>query len=936
MLFLGTEKYPDENSYSEFLSAHGGNHNAYTSTEDTNYYFDVTQEHLEPALDRFAQFFVAPLFTQTATDREMKAVDNENSKNVQSDFWRLFQLVKSSAKVEHPFHKFGTGNLQTLRDDPISNGVDIRSELLKFHKQYYSAGVMKLTILGRESLDELENMVHERFAAVPNTGRAAPEFSSDVFDSSSLAKMYRIMPVKDLRILSLYWPMPSVEKLYHTKPTHLLAHLIGHEGAGSILSLLKKNLWANGLSAGPSQTTSCFSMFAVSIDLTEDGLEHIDDIMQTVYQYLELMRKATPEEWRAVYEETRDVSAMNFRFKSKENPISYVTSVARNMQKYDNMEILSGPWLQTDFDEKELQGLMDLMTPDNMRVEIVSKQIENKTTQVEQWYKTEYAVEDLSENVKAQVASPGKNDELALPKPNPFIATDFELRTLSEEDAKKQPYGPVVIESASDLKCWFKVDTVFRKPKLYTLIRLDSPLSGASPHSRVATELFVELLTDSLVEFAYDAEVAGLVYSVESVVTGLQCSVRGYHHKLPTIARAMLKRIRDMDIRQDRLDVILERYVRRMRNFGMDQPYQHAMYHRSMSTEIGRWHAADKLQAASRINAADIETFRSRFLRELNVKVLSHGNADEKEALAIVQMAREELKFDALPVARFPEQRFVQLLPRHTYVVQSNVLNNAEANSASFVYFQIGESTMEVAALTSLLAQIINEPCYDQLRTKEQLGYLVHSSLTYSRGVVGMRFIVQSSKKAPDYLEQRIEAFLAKFESELQEMTDEKFTTHRAALIAKKLEKDKNLHQETSSHWGEIVKHRFHFNRRRDTAKHLESVTKDDILSFFRNFLSMNGAKRAKLAVRVFGSQHHNADIEDTSICKLLSSLAPTSSSDAATPAEDERTPEEEPTPELEDLPPVPEDTTTVEYVTDYESFRRHLPLFPDFVSTAQ
>ena len=82
MLFLGTEKYPDENEYDKFLSQHGGACNAYTDNEHTNFYFDVTPQHLEGALDRFAQFFLAPLFTETATDREMKAVDSENSKNL--------------------------------------------------------------------------------------------------------------------------------------------------------------------------------------------------------------------------------------------------------------------------------------------------------------------------------------------------------------------------------------------------------------------------------------------------------------------------------------------------------------------------------------------------------------------------------------------------------------------------------------------------------------------------------------------------------------------------------------------------------------------------------------------------------------------------------------------------------------------------------------
>ena len=35
MLFMGTEKYPDENEYSKFLAAHGGSSNAYTAAEDT-------------------------------------------------------------------------------------------------------------------------------------------------------------------------------------------------------------------------------------------------------------------------------------------------------------------------------------------------------------------------------------------------------------------------------------------------------------------------------------------------------------------------------------------------------------------------------------------------------------------------------------------------------------------------------------------------------------------------------------------------------------------------------------------------------------------------------------------------------------------------------------------------------------------------------------
>ena len=48
----------------------GGASNAYTAFENTNYHFEVLPAHLPGALDRFAQFFIAPLFTESGASRE--------------------------------------------------------------------------------------------------------------------------------------------------------------------------------------------------------------------------------------------------------------------------------------------------------------------------------------------------------------------------------------------------------------------------------------------------------------------------------------------------------------------------------------------------------------------------------------------------------------------------------------------------------------------------------------------------------------------------------------------------------------------------------------------------------------------------------------------------------------------------------------------------
>ena len=137
MLFLGTEKYPDEQIYSNFLQTHGGYDNAFTSNQETNYYFNIEADFLADALDMFAQFFIAPLFTESAVDREMNAVNSEHEKNLQSDEWRVWQLLKHISNPAHPFSQFATGTNDTL------NKTNISDYLHEFYMSYYSSNQVR-------------------------------------------------------------------------------------------------------------------------------------------------------------------------------------------------------------------------------------------------------------------------------------------------------------------------------------------------------------------------------------------------------------------------------------------------------------------------------------------------------------------------------------------------------------------------------------------------------------------------------------------------------------------------------------------------------------------------------------------------------------------------------------------------------------------------
>ncbi|KAM3582293.1 metalloprotease [Umbelopsis sp. WA50703] len=215
-----------------------------------------------------------------------EAVDSEHKKNLQSDSWRIFQLEKSLSNPNHPYCHFGTGNLETLFDNPKRLGLDIRDELLKFHDKYYSANIMKLCIVGRESLDQMTTWTVEKFKDVRNKDIDAPAFEGHALTPNELMKTIFIKPVKDVRSLDMTFPFPDQHPLFRVQPGRYLSHLIGHEGPGSILSFLKKKGWANYLQVGTSHGGIGFEFFRISVDLTEEGLNNYESVMVTIFQYI--------------------------------------------------------------------------------------------------------------------------------------------------------------------------------------------------------------------------------------------------------------------------------------------------------------------------------------------------------------------------------------------------------------------------------------------------------------------------------------------------------------------------------------------------------------------------------------------------------------------------------------------------------------------------
>ncbi|KAJ6668915.1 hypothetical protein lerEdw1_007724 [Lerista edwardsae] len=937
MLFLGTKKYPKENEYSQFLSEHAGSSNAFTSGEHTNYYFDVSHEHLEGALDRFAQFFLCPLFDESCKDREVNAVDSEHEKNLMNDAWRLFQLEKATGNPNHPFSKFGTGNKFTLETRPNQEGIDVRQELLKFHSTYYSSNLMAVCVLGRESLDDLTNLVVKLFSEVENKNVPLPEFPEHPFQEEHLRQLYKVVPIKDIRNLYVTFPIPDLQKYYKSNPGHYLGHLIGHEGPGSLLSELKAKGWVNTLVGGQKEGARGFMFFIINVDLTEEGLLHVEDIILHMFQYIQKLRTEGPQEW--VFQECKDLNAVAFRFKDKERPRGYTSKLAGMLHYYPIEEVLAAEYLLEEFRPDLIEMVLDKLRPENVRVAIVSKTFEGKTDRTEQWYGTQYKQEAISDEVVKKWQDADLNGKFKLPMKNEFIPTNFEIVPL-EKDA---PQYPTLIKDTAMCKLWFKQDDKFFLPKACLNFEFFSPFAYVDPLHCNMAYLYLELLKDSLNEYAYAAELAGLNYDLQNTIYGMYCfiprnvgyeaaytyssvirylyadplhcnmtyllirllkddlkeytyaarlsglvyaiasgmnaillSVKGYNDKQHILLKKIIEKMATFEIDEKRFEIIKEAYMRSLNNFRAEQPHQHAMYYlRLLMTEVA-WTKDELKEALDDVTLPRLKAFISQLLSRLHIEALLHGNITKQAALGIMQMVEDTLIEHAHTKPLLPSQlvryREVQLPDRGWFVYQQR--NEVHNNCGIEIYYQTDMQSTSENMFLELFCQIISEPCFNTLRTKEQLGYIVFSGPRRANGIQGLRFIIQS-EKPPHYLESRVEAFLKTMEKCVEDMSEEAFQKHIQALAIRRLDKPKKLSAECAKYWGEIISQQYNFDRDNIEVAYLKTLTKDDIMHFYKEMLAVDAQRRHKVSVHVLAREMDSCPVVGEFPCQNDVNLAP-------------------------------------------------------------
>ncbi len=844
MLFLGTEKYPEEQGYTRYLDEHGGNRNAFTMADRTVYMFSVNNDAFLGALDRFGQFFISPLFSPSGVDRECKAIHSEFCKNIPLDPWRVLFVKKELANSDHPFHAFSIGNKESLAQ--IS-----QDELKEWYRTHYSANLMHLVVYSSEDLDTLEKEISALFSAVKNKHREPSHFAHNLKIKEQEQKLCVITPVQEVQSLELSWEIPRFfgqDRTLHTDK--LLSHVLGHEGASSLLAQLKRENLAEGLGVGNVRAGHDQCFLTLSVQLTDQGVEQYEEVITRCFEAIAAIRKSGIPKY--VFEEVSHLEEMRYRFQSRTEIFDFVSDYATNMVEEPLETYPRQTLIPSIFAPQKIKELIACLTPEECLYTLVADPSLTKVspTSKEKWLGAEYTQIPInSEKIKAWAKVAG-HQAISIPRPNPFIPRNWEVKnSLKQEKPSLLPETTIIADEASGC-IYASSDQQFLVPEISWTFHIETPeISEEDPLSYVYADLYCHTVSENLNAVAYEALTAGLSFSLAPKEGGLELKVRGYSDKAAPFFKTIATEMKSACPSKEQFELYSASLARDYTNSLNASPLKQGG---ELLSSILHKHfpgMEQKTRALSQASYPEMKQFCNALLKRSYIQGTLFGNQTPTEAKELWNSLKTIFASQAYPPSEHPNREMAQLPARE--VAAYICLNSEQPANALILATDCGYFEFKRRAAQEILTKGLEEPFFSELRTRQQTAYLVTNwSQEMERHLYSFFAIQSSSHDARDLLA-RFELFL---ENSLQHLEaevipEERFESIKSALVEQLEHPAENL-----AKMGSLLHliacdydADFHWTEKRIQA--YKELTYPEFLDYAHHFIGKENKRRVAIAV---------------------------------------------------------------------------------------
>lgn len=473
---------------------------------------------------------------------------------------------------------------------------------------------------------------------------------------------------------------------------------------------------------------------SIDITLTELGLQRLGELVRCVFSFMEMIHNAGPQE--RYYREETQIEQNKIRFEDEMSAVESVTSAAKNMFLYDHDDVLVGPLILTDYNDKVIEDCWKALDLKKANFIVMSKSAleEKNYKQREKWMDIKYHSEPIPDEwLNFSFQEDDMKEVKAyfrLPVPNIFIAKDFALRKEETTDY------PVVVAETDRYNLYFKTDRLFKVPKGHINFVLLSSLQKASPHVAAALDLFIEILSINMCEEVYPADMAGLNYSIYMSDVGLVLNAEGFNEVLSRLVDLLIKHVIRFEFDDQTFKTMKERLSQNYYNSFTDTEKLAKSIRYSIFEPV-YWTAIAKRNCLNAITKEDVINTHKEFFRILYMSCLIQGNFTKQEAIQIVEGIYEKFNFEAPDKDLLPKLQVHALVPSTSSYCRVKSFCPDEKNSLVTNYYQIGPCDIRAFCRLDLLGNIMYEPAFDVLRTKQGLGYNVNAQYHDTFGIAG-------------------------------------------------------------------------------------------------------------------------------------------------------------------------------------------------------
>ncbi|CAD8138831.1 unnamed protein product [Paramecium octaurelia] len=914
MLFVGSAKYPRPDYFDELLAKGSGSSNAYTDATNTNYYFEITSQYLDKALDTFAHFFIDPLFNEDLVDREKNAVNSEYEIDVSSEEWKIQNLFTLFADPKHPASRFSLGNNEVLKKKGIENALQ------SFFEQYYSSNLMSLVIQSRIGLQEMERLI-KPFNRIKNLNLQPPQFPAFPFQFGILCK-YKT----EKEQLTLNWQLKGREKFTHQKPIEFLDYIIQN---GNLIDYLKEQNLIISLSSEVFMEESSFTNYMMEIVLTEKSKENeevVAEITKIIFNYIQKL-----EEWLSddeyinqVFKEQSKISKLNFNYLTQQLDTS---TMAKVLNRQKPKEVLSSEFIIETLDKdlildyigqlKNTQNLIVLIG-DHQYFYTNEKEDDNKNNkqflqdkqlyEKNNLYRLVYSKQKFDEHFINFISKKDEKlqDIFEKPKQNEFIPDNVELISLCESSESKLPkivhsdklktldqqsklnlflMAGQDLNQYSDEQCsleehkyqkqnhypillnkeqqeWWKSQTSYKVPFIFGALQMKyqktlslRQFTSLRLYNFMADEIISkELKLPLSTGYSYELD---MNKKTQIKVYGFSEHVRNLFKKLCSCLNPFRDKSKSfVELTESkRFEIAKQSLLLSIKNM-----YQDNLFEQAIQIYLPQLLQKDSHDPAKVIEEIDQIT-QSEMLKDVrdimnNVQYSSLfiGNIDQSEATKIsdeVQSCTNNREQSSVSDNIQDKVAIINLKGKN--LIDSRFIesgNDDDINGVTLNYYQIGQRKQMNQAFIKLLEPILNQQAYNYLRTDLQLGYVVAVEFKTAGCVDGALILVQGSTEIPMKVNQIIDDFLDKFSVYLEQMNNREFQHLKHGVITDLKENPQSLSEEGDRLWKYISAGTIEFEDRQVAIEEIKKISKQELIEFYRNSFIDN---KSKLSLQLYG-----------------------------------------------------------------------------------